>query len=120
MDRSPPGCCCGPFRIRFIPPGLLRPTLLRLLRERPSTGFDLMKEIARRTEGVWAPGPAAIYPALKELLQRGYIERTGGENGRSLPYRLTPQGQECIQDWERTRDQGGRELKALEELWGRI
>ncbi len=120
MSRLSRGCCCGPFRIRFIPPGLLRPTLLRLLREKPSTGFELMKEIARRTQGVWAPGPAAIYPALKELWQRGFIERTGAERGRSRPYGLTPQGQACIQDWEETRDQGGRELKALEELWGRI
>src|SRR5579875_1753797 len=49
--RDPGGCCCGPFRVRFLPPGLVRPTLLRLLARREQTGFDLMKEMARMTNG---------------------------------------------------------------------
>lgn len=91
-----------------------------MLKEKPSTGFELMRELSRRTGGAWSPGPAAIYPALKELKLRGYIERADGGAGRSLPYRLTALGEECIRDWEGTRDQGGRELRVLVDLWSRI
>ena len=111
------GCCCGPFRIRFIPPGLVRPTLLRLLSQGERTGFQLMKEISQRTRGTWAPGPAAVYPALRELESRGFVERAPPGKGRARPYRLTRAGQACIRDWEEVRARGGRELAVLSELW---
>lgn len=110
-------CYCGPFRISLIPRGLLKPLVLHLLRERPMHGFEIMEEIADRTEGMWRPGPGAVYPSLVSLEADGYVE-VGEEGARSKkPYRITAKGEEAVagfgallEDWETS-------LDLLEGLW---
>ena len=115
-----PGCRCGPFRVRFFPPGLLRPLLLRLLGEGPKTGFALIYEVARRTEGQWTPGPAAIYPALRELAEEGFLRRASGGPGQPRAYSLTSKGRKVAGEWEEMRRSGRNELGSLIRTWERI
>ena len=115
-----PRCCCGPFRVRFFPPGILRPLLLRVLLEGPKTGFALIHEVARRTDGQWTPGPAAIYPALRRLEEEGYIRRATGGPGLPRAYSLTPNGRQVAGEWEKMRRSGRDELRSLYRLWERI
>ena len=67
-------CNCGPFRVDIVPKGLLKPLVLKLLSERPMHGFELMEQIFEKTNGMWRPGPAAIYPTLEWLEANGYIK----------------------------------------------
>ena len=119
-DRDSRGCCCGPFRVRVVPSGLLRPVLLRLLEGEPRTGFELLKEVARRTEGGWTPGPAAIYPTLRELEERGFVVRSPRGRGRARPYTLTPEGHRCMREWEKLRSEGRQQVRGLLGLWQRL
>lgn len=114
------GCRCGPFRIRFFPPGLLRPLLLRLLSDGPQTGFALMKEVARRTHAQWAPGPAAIYPALRDLEAEGFVRRERAGPGLPRAYSLTPRGREVLRDWEEMKRSGRDQLRAMTRVWQQI
>ena len=72
MNEMPRGYCnCGPFRVDIVPKGLLKPLVLKLLSERPMHGFELMEQIFEKTNGMWRPGPAAIYPTLEWLEANG-------------------------------------------------
>ncbi len=113
-------CRCGPFRVRFFPPGLVRPLLLRLLGEGRKTGFALMKEVAQRTDGRWAPGPAAIYPALRSLEEEGFVHREPGGPGLPRPYSLTPKGRDVVREWEGMKRSGRDELRSLVRVWEQL
>lgn len=114
-------CCrCGPFRVRFFPPGLLRPLLLRLLGDGPKTGFALIREVRRRTNGQWGPGPAAVYPALRELAEEGFVRRSAGGPGQPRAYSLTREGRKVVSEWEEMRRSGRDELRSLVRLWEQI
>ncbi len=104
-------CYCGPFRISLVPRGLLKPVILRLLRERPMHGFEIMEEVTARTGGMWRPGPGAMYPALLALAEEGYV--TVGEEGERAkkPYTITDKGREAVtglgdvmEDWATSMD----------------
>lgn len=110
-------CVCGPFRISLIPRGLLKPVVLSLLAERPMHGFELMEEIARRTGGMWRPGPGAMYPALLSLEEAGYVEvQEEGERAKK-PYAITPPGREAIRGVESFLDEWETSLNRLEAIW---
>ncbi len=116
-EGSSPCCRCGPFRVRFFPPGLLRPFLLRLLGEGPKTGFALISEVTRRTNGQWSPGPAAVYPALRELAEQGFVRRASGGPGLPRAYSLTPKGRKVVSEWEDMKRSGRDELRTLARIW---
>jgi DNA-binding PadR family transcriptional regulator len=70
--------------------GDVRAAILLLLAEAPMHGYQLIKEIAERTEGRWRPSPGAIYPALNLLQDEGLVE-ISAEGGRRLAA-LTEEG----------------------------
>jgi DNA-binding PadR family transcriptional regulator len=48
-------------------------SLLVLLGRRPMYGYELLKILRDRFEGVWSPKTGSIYPALKRLEEHGLI-----------------------------------------------
>jgi DNA-binding PadR family transcriptional regulator len=58
-------------------------------------GYQLMQEMAARTDGAWRPSPGAIYPALSLLEDEGYVVITR-EGGRKLAA-LTDEGRAHIE-----------------------
>ncbi len=54
-------------------------------------GYEIMKALEERFQGLYKPSPGSLYPALKSLLAKGYVTVTGGE--RRKTYRITPKGQ---------------------------
>lgn len=71
--------------------------LLSIARK-PMRGYDLIKEIETKTEGAWRPGPGAVYPVLRKLVNQGFIEaqkKTKGGPPHVL-YKITPAGLENI------------------------
>jgi DNA-binding PadR family transcriptional regulator len=74
--------------------GDIRGAILVLLAERPMHGYQLMQEMAARTDGAWRPSPGAIYPALSLLEDEGYVVITR-EGGRKLAA-LTDEGRAHI------------------------
>ncbi len=86
MDSCPPECC----DMR----GMLSFQILWLLKKKPMHGQELAKEIAKRRGA--KPTPGTIYPALKDLKNRGLI---GGEkSGKSIIYSLTDKGERGIEN----------------------
>ena len=94
-------------RGRFFEFGEVRLAILSLLNEGPKHGYQLMKEMAERSGGVYRASAGTIYPTLQQLEDEGLIvsER---EDGKKV-YRITDAGRkELEQDpdsvrriWER-------------------
>jgi DNA-binding PadR family transcriptional regulator len=63
---------------------------LALLAERPMHGYEMLQEIARRTNDLWHPSPGSLYPAL-QLLEDQELVRSSATGGRRQ-FELTSQG----------------------------
>jgi PadR family transcriptional regulator, regulatory protein PadR len=72
--------------------GMLSFMVLWLLSNRPMYGQELATEIGKRKGE--KPNPGTIYPALKDLTNRGLIK--GQLRGRNTVYELTPTGKACL------------------------
>src|SRR5215510_3854972 len=71
--------------------GDVRAAALSLLAEEPRNGYQLIQEIAERSDGVWQPSPGSMYPALQQLEDEGLIQAETPEGGRKR-YALTAEG----------------------------
>src|SRR5438046_864178 len=73
--------------------GDVRAAALALLAEGPRNGYQIIQEIAERSQGIWRPSPGSVYPALQRLEDKGLVraeEETGVAQARALtprPYR---------------------------------
>jgi len=47
--------------------GILAIYILHSLQKKPKSGYDLLKEITRKTEGTWTPSKGTLYPLLNSL-----------------------------------------------------
>lgn len=63
--------------------GEIRAAVLVLLAEQPMHGYQIITELAERTDGRWRPSPGAVYPALSLLEDEGLVTVTPG-SGRRL------------------------------------
>jgi DNA-binding PadR family transcriptional regulator len=81
-------------RRRRMRRGDVRAALLVLLDEQPHTGYSLIEEIERRSEGAWRPSPGSVYPTLQQLEDEGLVRPEGGE-GRT-PFTLTEEGRAYV------------------------
>lgn len=84
-DGCPPNCCDMRGMLSFM--------ILWLLSKKSMYGQELAKEIGKR-KGT-KPNPGTIYPALKELKNRGLIE--SNKKGRMTTYQITEEGRKGFQ-----------------------
>ena len=85
---------------RQLKKGALELVVLRLLNERPSYGYELLAELARRSGGYFQLREGTLYPILYRLEDDGLLQAdwSAGE-GRSAPkktYQITPQGRTAL------------------------
>ncbi len=78
--------------------GDVRAAILALLAEEPMHGYQLIQEIASRSDGVWRPSAGSVYPALALLEDEGLVRpdvRTDEEGGRKV-FTLTDAGRTYV------------------------
>ena len=76
-------------------------------------GYQIIQEIATRSNGVWKPSPGSIYPTLQQLEDEGLV-RVETEGGRRA-YTLTDEGRAYVTDhadevsapWQAMSEAGG-------------
>jgi len=86
--------------------GMLSFMILWMLSGRAMCGQELASELGKRRGD--KPNPGTIYPALKELANRGLIE--SHSEGRTLVYELTETGKSTL----------ARSLEYFERVFGDI
>lgn len=66
--------------------------LLALIGQAPRHGYDLIREIERRSGGAYAPSPGVVYPTLTLLEEMGQIAQRNAE-GTKKQYAITADGE---------------------------
>ncbi len=65
-------------------PGDVRAAILTLLAERRMHGYEMIQEIAERTQDLWRPSPGSVYPTLQLLDDEGLIVGSESEGSKKL------------------------------------
>ena len=101
--------------------GDVRLALLRLLAEEPRNGYQLMKAIEERSEGLWRPSPGSVYPTLAQLEDERLIRSAEAEGTRR--FEITDAGREHLDTradepapWEPAPQEGDNPLAELGPL----
>ncbi len=91
---GPRGRRRGPGHGRRGRRGDVRAAILALLAERPMHGYEMIQEIAERSQDLWRPSPGSVYPTLQLLVDEGLIVGTESEGSKRL-FELTTEGREA-------------------------
>ncbi|MFJ1704314.1 helix-turn-helix transcriptional regulator [Kitasatospora sp. NPDC088346] len=76
--------------------GRLRLYLLKLLDESPRHGYEVIRLLEERFQGLYAPSAGTVYPRLAKLEKEGLVTHST-EGGRKV-YRLTDAGRQELAD----------------------
>ena len=71
--------------------GDVRAGILKLLAERPMHGYEMIQEIAERSQNLWRPSPGSVYPTLQLLVDEGLLVARESEGSKKL-FELTEEG----------------------------
>lgn len=79
--------------------GDVRAAILKLLVERPMHGYEMIQEIAERSQNLWRPSPGSVYPTLQLLVDEGLITASESDGSRKL-FELTEEGRAAAEKVE--------------------
>ena len=68
--------------------GEMKFVILRLLREKPRHGYEVMKALEEKFRGHYTPSAGTVYPTLQLLEDEGYV-RAVDTDGKKV-YHVTP------------------------------
>ena len=77
----------SPFKMPISPLQIL---LLTQMEEGPKYGYEMLKQLKTEFEGTWEPKTGTVYPALRSLEKKGYVE-TKDKDGTDF-YFITDKG----------------------------
>ena len=122
----------GPRRRRqqIFESGEVKYVILRLLREKPRHGYEIIKAIEERMGGCYTPSPGTVYPTLQLLEDQGYVRALESEGKRV--FHITPEGEAFLEQhrdviddiFERVRDTvrgfSGGQMVELNQAFARL
>ena len=79
--------------------GDVRAAILKLLVERPMHGYEMIQEIAERSQNLWRPSPGSVYPTLQLLVDEGLAVGTESDGSKKL-FELTDDGRAAAEKIE--------------------
>ena len=83
--------------------GDMKLVILRLLKEKPRHGYEVIKALEERMWGCYSPSPGAVYPTLQLLEDQGYV-RAVETDGRKV-YHITADGERFLEEHRGTLDE---------------
>jgi DNA-binding PadR family transcriptional regulator len=72
----------------------LRYIVLKIIKDKPNHGYDIIKMVELLSKGRWTPSAGSIYPALESLESKGFIQ--SDEIDRRKVYSITPEGKAAL------------------------
>ena len=90
--------------------GDVRAAILGVLAEQPMNGYQIIQQIADRTDGSWKPSPGSVYPTLQQLEDEGLVVADQAAGRRS--FALSEEGRTYVGEHE---DELAAPWKAFDE-----
>ena len=96
---------CGPegrhgprrrMRRQMFESGEVKYVILRLLKEKPRHGYEVIKALEEQMGGWYTPSAGTIYPTLQLLEDQGYV-RVAETEGKKV-YHITPEGEAFLDE----------------------
>jgi DNA-binding PadR family transcriptional regulator len=75
--------------------GEVKFVVLRLLKEKPMHGYEVMRALEERMAGCYSPSAGTVYPTLQLLEDEGYV-RAVETDGKKV-YHITPEGEHYLE-----------------------
>jgi DNA-binding PadR family transcriptional regulator len=91
-----------------VPRGFSRYFILKVLKNKPHTGKEIIDVAVKQSDGIWKPSPGLIYPLLGRLLDEGLVEET-----KTGKYQITRKGKATSNDLESINDIVKKQLDVL-------
>jgi DNA-binding PadR family transcriptional regulator len=82
-------------RSQMFESGEVKFVILRLLKEKPRHGYEIIKALEERFAGCYTPSAGTVYPTLQLLEDQGYV-RAVDESGKKV-YHITPEGEAFLE-----------------------
>src|SRR5437016_13220427 len=106
----------GRGRRQWFGAGDMKYVILKLLKDKPRHGYEVMKELEERLHGCYSPSPGTVYPTLQWLEDEGLV-RAKEVDGKKV-YEVTDAGSRFLEEhrdvvddiFERVRDAVDRAL----------
>ena len=92
----------GPRRRQVFESGEMKFVILRLLKEKPRHGYEVIKALEEQLGGWYTPSPGTVYPTLQLLEDQGYV-RIEESEGKKV-YHITVEGEKFLEEHHTTLD----------------
>jgi DNA-binding PadR family transcriptional regulator len=76
--------------------GEIKFVILRLLKEKPRHGYEVIKAIEEKMHGCYTPSAGTVYPTLQLLEDEGYV-KAADTDGKKV-YHITPEGERYLEE----------------------
>jgi DNA-binding PadR family transcriptional regulator len=83
-------------RSQMFESGEVKFVILRLLKEKPRHGYEIIKALEEKMAGCYTPSAGTVYPTLQLLEDEGYIKAVDTE-GKKV-YHVTPEGERYLEE----------------------
>ena len=100
----------APWRMHGFHRGDLKYVILDLIKEKPRYGYEIIRALAERSHGLYAPSPGTVYPTLQMLEEMGYI--TPEQQDGKKVFAITDEGQRFLEEQGDSAEQVRRYMKA--------
>ena len=82
-------------RTQMFESGEMKYVILRLIREKPRHGYEVMKALEEKFHGHYSPSAGTVYPTLQLLDDEGFV-RIVETDGKKV-YHITPEGEAYLE-----------------------
>jgi len=102
-------------RGQWFESGDMKYVILKLLRDKPMHGYEVMKALEEETHGCYKPSPGTVYPTLQWLEDEGLV-KSGTVNDKKV-YTITDAGRQFLETHKGTvEDIFDRVTSAIDQL----
>src|SRR5712691_11388702 len=84
------------WRRQWFGAGDMKYVILKLLRDKPRHGYEVMKDLEERMHGCYSPSPGTVYPTLQWLEDEGLVVAKDVE-GKKV-YEITDAGRKFLDE----------------------
>ena len=104
-------------RRRVLDHGDLRLLILKMIADKPSHGYEIIRDIEERFAETYSPSPGVVYPTLTMLEEQGFA-RVESTDGSKKLYGATDEGRRYLADNAETLHKLEARLAELTEAVG--